>query len=186
LVQNHLKFLVVCNQHKGVSKNRHHEQAKRFQLKFKTCELVDVIEEMGNHFAEDSNNILKLNSKELADIAVVDAVRVAERKGQEQNKQFVAEKMQGTKSITACLKRNKLPLFKTAPIRGQSKTKLTEKLLCTVFQTLHCLSDLCWEPRTILQKRKSGLPSITLTLWWSRLGKQGCPRQCLKKQCPRQ
>lgn len=83
---------------KGVSENRHHEQAKSVQLKFKrhVNALVDVIEEMGNPFTEDSNNLLKLDSRELTDQAVVDAVRVAERIGQEQYKLFVAERMQGT------------------------------------------------------------------------------------------
>lgn len=164
---------------KGVSENRHHEQAKWVQLKFKrhVSTLVGMIMgngEMGNPFAEDSNNLLKLGSRELADHALVDAVRLQRGRANSSTNFFVAEETS------------------TSFLKAQSKTKLAEKWRCIIFQTLNCLSDLRWEQRKLLQTWKSGLPSNTLTSWRTMLRKgwsvklprkqyEQCPTQCLTK-----
>ena len=46
--------------------------------------LTSVIEEMGNPFAENSNDLLVLDNIDLADSAVIDAVRNTEALGQDQ------------------------------------------------------------------------------------------------------
>ncbi|CAH3151254.1 unnamed protein product [Porites lobata] len=56
---------------------RHHEEAKHVQKKFtqNVKDLAKAIEEMGNPFTENSNDLLVLDSRDLADPAIIDSVR---------------------------------------------------------------------------------------------------------------
>ena len=53
---------------------RHHKQRKHVQMTFgrDITVLTDVIKEMGNPFAENSKYLLVLDSRDLADPAVID------------------------------------------------------------------------------------------------------------------
>ena len=81
---------------------------------------------MGNPFTEDSKDLLKLDSRKIADQTVVHAIQRAENIGQEQYDTFVAEHLLGVKPISDPIKKNKPPLFSTCrpPAKKQSKTKL--------------------------------------------------------------
>ena len=65
---------------------RHHDQIASAQISFANDvrSLVSVIEEMVNPFAEGSQDLLVLDTKEIADPAAVETVRSAKRTGQEQ------------------------------------------------------------------------------------------------------
>ena len=65
---------------------RHHEEAKHVQKAFEqdVRSLVSTIEEMGNLFTEDSSDLLTLDSRDIADAAVIDTVRQIEKLGEEQ------------------------------------------------------------------------------------------------------
>ena len=65
---------------------RHHEQTKHAQMTFgrDITSLTGVIEQMGNPFAENSNDLLLLDSRDLADPAVIDTLRQIKSLGQEQ------------------------------------------------------------------------------------------------------
>ena len=76
--------------------------------------LVAVIEELGNPFEEDSQDLLVLDTKEIADPAVIETVRKAKQIGQDQFEAFSKECIvDRTKSIEEAVHRNKLPLFAT-------------------------------------------------------------------------
>ncbi|VDI65400.1 Hypothetical predicted protein [Mytilus galloprovincialis] len=66
----------------------HHEQKQSVQRSFihvhDVTSLVDVIDELGNPFLEDSDKILVLDTKDIATSAVVDTIRRIEKVGQDQ------------------------------------------------------------------------------------------------------
>ena len=103
----------------------HHDQTANVQTSFAkdVCSLIPVFEEMGNPFEEKSQNLLILDTKEIADSAVVNTIFKATRIGQEQFDNFTKEcLLDRTKSIDDTFHRNKLPLFGT-PISKASKGK---------------------------------------------------------------
>ena len=59
---------------------QHHEQTKEMQEAFKkdVTALVDVIDDMGNPFLEESADLLAIDSKNLANAAVIQTVRSIE------------------------------------------------------------------------------------------------------------
>ena len=78
---------------------------------------------MGNPFEEESQDLLVLDTKEIADPAVVKTVRSAKSVGQDQFDAFTKECLiDRTKSIYDTIHRNKLPLFST-PVSKASKGK---------------------------------------------------------------
>ena len=95
----------------------HHDQAASVQISFAkdVRSLVTVIEELGNPFEEESQDLLVLDTKEIADATVVETVRSVKRIGQEQFDAFTKECLiDRTKSIDETIHRNKLPLFGTS------------------------------------------------------------------------
>ena len=103
----------------------HHDQTASVQTSFTrdVCSLVTVIEELGNPFEEESQDLLVLDTKEIADPGVVKTVRSAKCIGQNQFDAFTKECLvDRTKSIDDTIHRNKLPLFGT-PVSKASKGK---------------------------------------------------------------
>ena len=97
-------------------KTRHHEEASSVQNTFAKVvrSLVAVIEVLGNPFEEDSQDLLVLDTKEIADPAVIETVRNAKQIGQDQFEAFSKECIvDRTKSIEEAIHRNKLPLVAT-------------------------------------------------------------------------
>ena len=91
---------------------RHHEETPSVQNTF--ARDVAVIEELGNPFEEDSQDLLVLDTKEIADPAVIETVRNAKQIGQYQFEAFSKECIvDRTKTIEEAIHRNKLPLFAT-------------------------------------------------------------------------
>ena len=93
---------------------RHHEETPTVQNTFArdVRSLVAVIEELGNPFEEDSQDLLVLDTNEIADPAVIETVRNAKQIGQDQfeAKECIVDR---TKSIEEAIHRNKRPLFAT-------------------------------------------------------------------------
>ena len=95
---------------------RHHEETPSVQKTFArdVRSLVAVIKELGNPFEEDSQDLLVLDTKEIADPAVIETVSNAKQIGQDQFEAFSKECIvDRTKSIEEAIHRNKLPLFAT-------------------------------------------------------------------------
>ena len=103
---------------------RHHEQTKSSQVIFtqQVKRLVEVIEEMGNPFLEESTDLMRLDTRDIADPNVVSTVQQAEEIGKKQYKTFVADRLQErTVPLTEPIKKNKLPLFSRSSPRQVCK-----------------------------------------------------------------
>lgn len=79
--------------HQGVPKDRirhHHDQSPSVQVKFArdVQSLVQVFQELGNPFEEESRDIIVLDSKEIADPCAVKTVQNVHQIGQDQFKAF--------------------------------------------------------------------------------------------------
>ena len=127
---------------------RHHEEAKHVQKKFtqNVEDLAKAIEEMGNPFTENSNDLLVLDSRDLADPAIIDSVRKIEKLGQEQYDIYVGERLVNqTESVWEPIKKNNLALFSRPPIREKTKSQLQLASLkndCSLFSRLYVASQV--------------------------------------------
>ena len=107
---------------------RHHEQMSSVQVTFQNQvkSLCSVIEEMGNPFLEQSEDLLVLGTREITDSSVVETVRKIEEIGKVQYQTFVTERLEKrTASLFEPIKRNKLSLFSSPP---PSKAKSSDKI----------------------------------------------------------
>lgn len=103
---------------------RHHDQTPSVQASFvkDIRSLVGVIEEMGNPFEENSQDLVTLDTKDIAGPAAVETVMNAKRIGQEQFEAFTREcLLDRTKALDDPIRRNKLKVFSTSTPRNQSK-----------------------------------------------------------------
>ena len=93
---------------------QHHEQNAGFQNKFVSDvhSLVNVMEDMGNPFLEEGDDLLKLDTGDIVDHSVVNSLRQAEQTGQGQYDSFVKERLvDRTTPLNEPIKKNKLSLF---------------------------------------------------------------------------
>ena len=104
---------------------RHHDQTKGTQVKFAEDEkmLESVIDNMGNPFCENSQDQLRIDTKEIADPNAVDKMRKTESVGKEQYEKFVNERLLGKVSIFETIPKNKLVMFGVHPTKTDSKEK---------------------------------------------------------------
>ena len=127
---------------------RHHEEAKHVQKKFtqNVEDLAKAIEEMGNPFTENSNDLLVLDSRDLPDPAIIDSVRKIEKLGQGQYDIYVGERLVNqTKSVWEPIKKNNLALFRRPPVREKTKSQLQLASLkndCSLFSRLYVASQV--------------------------------------------
>ena len=128
---------------------RHHQQTKHAQITFgrDITSLTAVIEEMGNPFAENSKDLLVLDSRNLADPAVIDTWRQIKSLGQEQYDTYVNERLVNqTKPITDPINRtNLLLLFSRPSVREKSRAQLQRSSLkndCSLFSRLYIASQI--------------------------------------------
>ncbi len=99
----------------------HHDQHLGVQKAFQTDVrgLVTVLEDMGNPFLDDSEELLVIDTRDVMDTAVAETVRKVESLGEEQYKRFVGERLElpvYTKTVTEILPKNRLPLFSWPPV----------------------------------------------------------------------
>ena len=82
------------------------------------------MEELGNPFEEESEDLLVLDSQEIADPSAVDAVKKAQKIGQQQFQTFTKESLvERTKPIDDTIHRNRLKLFVGSRKNTSSKEK---------------------------------------------------------------
>ncbi len=113
------EFQESMKKNERVSDFRHHEQCHSMQLTFfdQVKALTNVIEEMGNPFFEESDELLVLDTRDIADPLVVKAMYVLKKTGQVQYNTFITERLvQQTKLINDPIKRNNFPLFSRPPV----------------------------------------------------------------------
>ena len=105
----------------------HRDQTKSTQVTFArhVKSLVEVIKEMGKPFLEESKDLLKLDTRDIMDIAVVNSIFQAEKTGIEQYQAFTADRLQTRiTSLSEPIRKNKLPLFSRPLPRAKSKSSL--------------------------------------------------------------
>ncbi len=133
---------------------RHHEQKKHTQSAFaRDVKALSVaMEDMGNPFTEDSNDLLVLDSRNIADAAVADTMQQIEQIGIEQYEAYVDERLVNQRTpISDTIKRNNLHLFSLPPVKGNSSKQQQISSLknnCSLFSRLYIASqvrdgDLC-------------------------------------------
>jgi hypothetical protein len=122
---------------------RHLEQFPGVQKRFKAevKDLASTLEDMGNPFTEESNELMALHTKDIVDKEVVDTVKNIVKIGQQQFDTFVTDRLEKrTTTIYDPIKRNKLPLFSRPPVK--EKSKLQNKVMAlkhdrTLFSRLY-------------------------------------------------
>ena len=102
---------------------------------------MSSFEEVGNPFEEDSKDLFALDSKVIAENAVIQTVKNVITIGQEQYNTFVEERFdKRTKEVTSVISKNKLPLFKNPLEQKSDKTKVQVAALkddCALFSRLY-------------------------------------------------
>ena len=102
----------VSTEKRKKTDTRHHEQTKHAQMAFAqdVKALTGAIEDMDNPFCENSSDLLVLDTRDLADAAVINTVNQIEKLGQEQYDTYVSERLVNqTKPIDDPIQRNNLP-----------------------------------------------------------------------------
>ena len=127
----------------------YHDQTAGVQNAFRKdfCSLVNVMEELGNPFEDASEDLLVLDSKEIADPSAVEAVRKAHKIGQQQYQTFTKECIvERTKPIDDTIHRNRLKLFvglKTKTAGKEEQQMKSMKCDVELFSRL-CISCQTW------------------------------------------
>ena len=95
---------------------------------------------MGNPFIDESNDLLVLDTRDLADPAVINARCNIEKTGRQQYDMFVDERLVNrVRSVNDPIKRNNFPLFSRQAVRNKSLTKhqlSSIKSDCSLFSSL--------------------------------------------------
>ena len=98
----------------SASQRNHHKQTDATQELFVTQvnKLIRVIEGMGSPFEEETQDLLRLHSKDIMDKQSIECLTTIQSKGQEKYRTFVDERLRAhIKPITAIITRNKVVLF---------------------------------------------------------------------------
>ena len=107
---------------------RHHEESNPVQVSFAedVQSLTDIIEQMGNPFTENSSDLIVLDTRDIADPAIIEHVRQIEKLGTDRYELYVQEHLvEKTKNINEPIKRNKLALFCSPPVKEHNKVQQT-------------------------------------------------------------
>ncbi len=106
--------------------------------------LTEVIEELGNPFLEDSEDLL-VDSRNIVDTALSDTFKDIEQLGLDQYETYVEERLvKQTKAIADPIKRNNLHLFSRPPVHKKSSKQLqllSLKNNCSHFSRLYIASQ---------------------------------------------
>ena len=182
----------VSTKNKKKTDFRHHEQRNHAQMTFgrDITSLTDAIEEMVNPFAENSKDLLVLDSRDLADLTVIDMLRQAKSLGQEEYDTYVNERLVNqTKLITDPIKRNKLPLFSRPPVRENSRAQLQLSSLkndCSLFSRLYIASQIRSGDLDLFVQHENQAYIHLLYHKWGNCGQEQSLVGCLEDLVPTQ
>ena len=111
--------------------------------------LVSAIDDLGNPFEEESEDLLVLHTKEVADSSAVETVRNVLKIGEQQFQAFAEERLvKQTKSIWDPIRRNKLKVFV-----GSGKPNIAGK---KGQQAISLKSDVALFPRLYINCKTRG------------------------------
>lgn len=129
------EFENSCVQRSRKVDTRHHDQTASVQTSFgrDVRSLLAVMEEFGNPFEEESQDLLVLDTKEIAHPDVVKTVHTVKSIGQDQFDVFAKECLvDRTKPLNDTIYRNKLSLFSTPVSKTSKGKKQIDSLKCDV------------------------------------------------------
>ena len=129
----------------NTEESKHHEENRSWQKLFvkDVRSLTSTIEELGNPFEEDSNELLALDTKQIADVSVIQTVESAYKIGKDQFNLFVKERLMERKvPLDEVLSRNKLALFSTKHV-PEKKGKQQLMSMKSDMQLFSCLYIAC-------------------------------------------
>ena len=122
---------------------KHHEQSYGHQVAFMkdVQSVIDSFEELGNPFMEKGKDLLAVDTKDIMNNDVVEAVKNVVKLGQEQYSSYVERRLKRrTTPISDPIKKNQLPLFSNSNQKVQSKDKskiVQLKNDCSLFSRLY-------------------------------------------------
>ena len=122
---------------------RHHEQVRSVQITFAkdVLSLVDVMDDLGNPFEEDSGDLYLLDTKDVMVDDIVQSIKQVTTIGNEKYSTFIKERfIDRSKPITDPIAKNKLILLSTPPDKTTSKQKEKISALksdCALFSRLY-------------------------------------------------
>ena len=143
---------------------RHHEQSPAAQKAFleKVQKLTTVIEEMANPFAEETGDLLTLDTKDIAESTAAERVATHLQKGKEQFKTFM-DKLNDGQHFYQPIKKNRMDFFSMGPGPSkQSETKLLKED-CHLFSRLFisCQTRGCDLQEFFSHENQSFPPSLS-------------------------
>ena len=128
----------------------HHEQTSSKQQRFQkhVHSLVDVSEKYGNPFTEESQDLIVLDSWDIAGHHVIETISNIERIGKEQFQAFLSNILiLKEESLYDPIKQNSFSIFST-PKRRKRDSKANEiktlKKSCQLFGKLYILLPSAW------------------------------------------
>lgn len=122
---------------------KHHEQSYSHQVAFikDVQSVVDSFQDLGNPFLEKGKDLLAVDTKDIMNSDVVEAVTNVEKTGLDMYSSYVECRLKDrTTPITDPIAKNKLPLFSNSDEKVQSKDKskiLQLKNDCSLFSRLY-------------------------------------------------
>ncbi len=122
---------------------KHHEQSVGVQAEFRkdVFELTGVVQDMGNPFLDDGDDLVTLDTKVVMDSSLIQTLQTIESIGQAQYEEFVQERLvQCEKPLTDTIPKNNLALFVTTPKKFQSRSQhqvASLKTNCALFSRLY-------------------------------------------------
>ena len=142
-VINEFEASIVTESTQNKQNGKHHEDTRSLQSLFyrDVTALTRTIEEMGNPFMEETEDLLVLDTKEIMSSDAVVRLRKVEEVGMAQYESFITERLvQRSKSLYDPIKRNDLGIFNFPSSKTVSKT--TQQLSsakndCLLFSRLY-------------------------------------------------
>ena len=126
---------------------RHHEESNPVQVSFSqdVQPITDIIVQMGNPFTENSSDLIILDTRGIADPAIVERVNQTEKLGKIGMSFMSRNAWWKRKNINNPIKRNKLALFSCPNVNEHSKSQQqlsSLKNYCSLFSRSYIASQI--------------------------------------------
>lgn len=142
IINEFQRYLPFNTDKQGSSHRNHHEQTRSAQERFvkHVKSLCMAFEEVGNPFLEESQDLISLESRNIANMKAVENLRNAENIGTKNFKAFVFDRIKSKKkSVFDTIKQNKVWIFNQPAERsiGNKDELTTLKKSCYLFSQLY-------------------------------------------------
>ncbi|MES9882849.1 MAG: hypothetical protein ABW185_18430 [Sedimenticola sp.] len=142
------EFLCELDKKETSTQLRHHEDTPGKQVEFlkNVKSLVATMTDMGNPFSDTSGDLLVIDTREVVDVAVVDAVRKVDQLGEKQRDEFFKTRLvERTTQLSDRIPKNKLQLLKRRSEKDKSHSQEQVKSMKrdrNLFATLYIASQV--------------------------------------------